>query len=156
MSFFKKLKEKISQKTEEVTVKFKEGLTKTRDAFVGKVEDLVRRYKKIDDDFFEELEEILISADVGVNTVLELVDDLRSEAKKQRIEEAIQLKPLISEKLEGLLNESVIADTSFPNAPGSRRTMLSMIVIAGSSPPVKIKSPTEISSVIRCWRTLSS
>jgi len=105
MSFFKKLKEKISQKTEAVTVKFKDGLTKTRDAVVGKVEDLVRRYKKIDDEFFEELEEILISADVGVNTVLELVDDLRTEAKKQRIEDAIELKPLISEKLVGLLKD---------------------------------------------------
>lgn len=105
MSFFKKLKEKISQKTEAVTVKFRDGLTKTRDAFVGKVEDLVKRYKKIDDEFFEELEEILISADVGVNTVLELVDDLRAEAKKQRIEDTIELKPLISEKLVGLLKD---------------------------------------------------
>ncbi len=106
MSFFKKLKEKISQKTEEVTVKFKEGLTKTRDAVVGKVEDLVRRYKKIDEEFFEELEEILISADVGVNTVMELVDDLRKEAKKQKIEDALALKPLISEKLVGLFKEN--------------------------------------------------
>ncbi|WP_134700346.1 signal recognition particle-docking protein FtsY [Ammoniphilus sp. YIM 78166] len=106
MSFFKKLKEKISQKTEEVTVKFKEGLTKTRDAVVGKVEDLVRRYKKIDEEFFEELEEILISADVGVNTVMELVDDLRKEAKKQKIEDALALKPLISEKLVGLFQEN--------------------------------------------------
>ncbi|RXT15084.1 signal recognition particle-docking protein FtsY [Ammoniphilus sp. CFH 90114] len=106
MNFFKKLKDTISQKTEEVTVKFKDGLTKTRDAVVGKVEDLVRRYKKIDEEFFEELEEILISADVGVNTVMELVDDLRKEVKKQRIEDAGQLKPLISEKLVGLFKEN--------------------------------------------------
>ncbi|RKD24174.1 signal recognition particle-docking protein FtsY [Ammoniphilus oxalaticus] len=103
MSFFQKLKEKISQKTEAVTGKFKDGLSKTRDAFVGKVEDLVKRYKKLDDDFFEELEEILISADVGVTTVLELVDELREEAKAQRITDAADLKPLISEKLVGLL-----------------------------------------------------
>ncbi|HJV44121.1 MAG TPA: signal recognition particle-docking protein FtsY [Bacillota bacterium] len=104
MSFFKKLKEKITQKTETVTSKFKEGLTKTRDALVGKVEELVLRYKKIDDEFFEELEEILISADVGVTTVVKLVDELRVEARKQKIEDAGQLRPLLSEKLVGLLN----------------------------------------------------
>jgi len=104
MSFFKKLKEKISQKTDAVTTKFKDGLTKTREVFVGKVDDLLHRYKKIDETFFEELEEILISADVGVNTVMELVDDLRTEVKKQKIEEPQQLKPLLSEKLVGLLH----------------------------------------------------
>jgi fused signal recognition particle receptor len=105
MSFFKKLKEKISQKTDQVTNKFKDGLTKTRDAVMGKVEDLVRRYKKLDESFFEELEEILISADVGVGTVMQLVDDLRTEAKKQKIEDTAQLKPLLSEKLVGLLKD---------------------------------------------------
>lgn len=105
MSFFKKLKEKISQKTDQVTNKFKDGLTKTRDAVMGKVEDLVRRYKKLDESFFEELEEILISADVGVGTVMQLVDDLRTEIKKQKIEDTAQLKPLLSEKLVGLLKD---------------------------------------------------
>jgi fused signal recognition particle receptor len=103
MNFFKKLKEKISQKTDQVTTKFKDGLTKTRDAVMGKVEDLVRRYKKLDESFFEELEEILISADVGVGTVMQLVDDLRTEVKKQKIEDTQQLKPILSEKLVGLL-----------------------------------------------------
>jgi len=102
MSFFKKLKEKISGQTEAITNKFKEGLMKTRGAF-EKVEDLVRRYKRIDDEFYEELEDILISADVGVNTVMELVDDLRNEARKQRIENAHELQPVLSEKLVGLL-----------------------------------------------------
>jgi fused signal recognition particle receptor len=104
MSFFKKLKEKISGQTEAITTKFKDGLTKTRSAF-EKVEDLVRRYKKIDEDFYEELEEILISADVGVNTVMELVDELRSEARKQKIENAVDLQPVLSEKLVGLLQD---------------------------------------------------
>jgi fused signal recognition particle receptor len=104
MSFFKKLKDKISGQTEAITTKFKEGLTKTRGAF-EKVEDLVRRYKRVDDEFFEELEEILIAADVGVNTVLELVDDLRTEARKQKIEDAADLQPLLSEKLVELLQD---------------------------------------------------
>ncbi|WP_020615320.1 signal recognition particle-docking protein FtsY [Paenibacillus daejeonensis] len=103
MSFFKRLKESISSKTEAVTTVFKEGLTKTRTAFVEKVEELITRRKKIDEEFFEELEEILIGADVGVNTVMELIDELRKEVKKRKIEDAAELQPVLSEKLVEML-----------------------------------------------------
>ncbi|NRF91155.1 signal recognition particle-docking protein FtsY [Paenibacillus frigoriresistens] len=103
MSFFKRLKESISNKAEAVTNKFKEGLTKTRDAFVDRVDDLFSRRKKIDEDFYEELEEILIGADVGVNTVLKLIDQLRAEVKKRKIEDPAELQPILSEKLIELL-----------------------------------------------------
>ncbi|TDF98256.1 signal recognition particle-docking protein FtsY [Paenibacillus piri] len=103
MSFFKRLKESISTKAEAVTNKFKEGLTKTRDVFVERVEDLFSRRKKIDEDFYEELEEILIGADVGVNTVLKLIDDLRAEVRKRKIEEPSDLQPILSEMLISLL-----------------------------------------------------
>ena len=84
MSFFKKLKDKFTKSTDSVTEKFKQGLTKTRDNFTNKVNDLVARYRKVDEDFFEELEEILIQADVGFNTVMELVEDLKMEVKKKK------------------------------------------------------------------------
>ncbi|NIK68797.1 signal recognition particle-docking protein FtsY [Paenibacillus sp. BK720] len=103
MSFFKKLKESIASKTEAVTTIFKEGLTKTRVALVEKVEELITRRKKIDEEFYEELEEILIGADVGVNTVMTLIDELRAEVKKRKIEQAAELQPILSEKLIGLL-----------------------------------------------------
>lgn len=103
MSFFKRLKEKISTRTEAVTTIFKDGLSKTRTAFVEKMEELITRRKKIDEAFYEELEEILIGADVGVSTVMELIDELRAEVKKQKIEEAAQLQPILSEKLVGML-----------------------------------------------------
>ncbi|GAB2701983.1 signal recognition particle-docking protein FtsY [Paenibacillus thermoaerophilus] len=106
MSFFKRLKEAISAKTEEVTAKFREGLAKTRDTFVGKVEDLFSRRKKIDEEFYEELEEILIGADVGVNTVMKLIDDLRAEVRKRKIEDPAELRPVLSEKLVELLRGS--------------------------------------------------
>ena len=82
MSFFKKLKEKITKQTEAVTEKFKDGLSKTRDNFSGKVNDLVARYRKVDEDFFEELEEILIQADVGLHTVMKLIEELKMEVKR--------------------------------------------------------------------------
>ncbi|WP_211184562.1 signal recognition particle-docking protein FtsY [Paenibacillus lemnae] len=103
MSFFKRLKDSISTKTESVTKQFRDGLEKTRKGLVEKVSDLVIRRKKIDEEFYEELEEILIGADVGVNTVMDLMDDLRSEVKKRRIENAADLQPVLSEKLMGLL-----------------------------------------------------
>ncbi|EJW14492.1 signal recognition particle-docking protein FtsY [Paenibacillus alvei] len=103
MSFFKKLKDSIAAKTESVTNIFKEGLEKTRKGLVEKVTELITRRKKIDEAFYEELEEILIGADVGVTTVMNLIDDLRDEVKKRKIEDAADLQPVLSEKLIGLL-----------------------------------------------------
>lgn len=103
MSFFKRLKETIASKTEAVTNIFKDGLAKTRTAIVEKVEELITRRKKIDEAFFEELEEILIGADVGVNTVMQLIDDLRAEVKARKIEDASDLQPVLSEKLVEIL-----------------------------------------------------
>ncbi len=99
MSFFKKLKDKITKQTETVSEKFKDGLTKTRDNFSGKVNDLVARYRKVDEDFFEELEEILIGADVGFETVMELIDELKMEVKRRNIQDPREVQAVISEKL---------------------------------------------------------
>ncbi|MED4161564.1 signal recognition particle-docking protein FtsY [Halalkalibacterium halodurans] len=105
MSFFKKLKEKISTQTTEVTEKFKAGLEKTRDSFAGKMNDLVYKYRSVDEDFFEELEEILIGADVGVTTVMDLVEELKDEVRRQNIKDSKDIQPIISEKLAELLEK---------------------------------------------------
>lgn len=99
MGFFDKLKEKLTKQTESVTEKFKDGLTKTRQNFSGRMNDLVARYRKVDEEFFEELEEVLIQADVGFDTVLELVDELKMEVKRRNIKETAQVKEIILEKL---------------------------------------------------------
>ncbi|ARK31030.1 signal recognition particle-docking protein FtsY [Halalkalibacter krulwichiae] len=105
MSFFKKLKEKITNQTTDVTDKFKTGLEKTRDSFVGKMNELVYKYRKVDEDFFEELEELLISSDVGVTTVMELIDDLKDEVRLRNIKDTKEIQPVISEKLAELLEK---------------------------------------------------
>ncbi|ASJ54474.1 signal recognition particle-docking protein FtsY [Brevibacillus formosus] len=130
MSFFKRLRDAIVQKSEEVTQKFTDGLAKTRNLLVEKVEDLVRRYKKIDDDFFDELEEILITSDVGVNTVMELIDDLRTEVRKQKIENAIDLQPILSEKLVALLKNDDAADTTL-NVEDGRLNVILFVGVNG-------------------------
>lgn len=101
MSFLEKFKKRFKQEeeAEQVSEKYKEGMKKTRGAFSGKINDLLARYRKVDEDFFEELEEVLISADVGVTTVMDLIDELEMEVKRQNIKDPAKLKDVISEKL---------------------------------------------------------
>lgn len=120
MSFFKKLKEKFVgsknqdqtseqheqkeeqiQKEKQISIgeKFRQGLAKTRDSFTNRVNDLVARYRKVDEEFFEELEEILIQADVGFETVMELIDELKMEVKRRNISDTKEIQAVISEKL---------------------------------------------------------
>ena len=82
-----------------ITSKFKEGLAKTRNTFTSKVNDLVARYRKVDEDFFEELEEVLLQADVGFETVMELMDKLRFEVQLKNIKDTEGIQAIISEKL---------------------------------------------------------
>ncbi|MDW0115761.1 signal recognition particle-docking protein FtsY [Sporosarcina thermotolerans] len=112
MSFFKKLKEKITGTNEAVTEKFKDGLTKTRDSFTSKVNDLVARFREVDEDFFEELEELLLQADVGVETVMELVDQLRWEVKRKNIKNTDGIQSVISEKLVEIYKAGEELDTN--------------------------------------------
>ncbi len=101
MSFFKKLKDKFTNNVEEEqsTEKYREGLSKTRTGFTSKINDLVARYRKVDEDFFEELEEVLLQADVGFETVMELMDELRFEVQRKNVKDTSNVQSVISEKL---------------------------------------------------------
>lgn len=85
--------------SEQLGAKFKQGLEKSRENFQNKLNDLLAVYRKVDEDFFEALEEMLIQADVGFNTVMELVDELRMEAKRRNITETEELREVIVEKI---------------------------------------------------------
>jgi len=84
--------------------KLKQGLHKTRQGFIGKIEQLITG-RKIDDELFEELEELLITSDVGVRTAMDLVDELREDARQQRLVSGEELRGLLQEKLRLLLGE---------------------------------------------------
>lgn len=100
MSFMKKLRDKFKSKDqEEVSEKYKAGMEKSRQSFSGKINNLIARYRKVDEDFFEELEEALITADVGVMTVMDLIDELKTEVKRRNIKDTSDLKDVITEKL---------------------------------------------------------
>ncbi|MGL4523673.1 MAG: signal recognition particle-docking protein FtsY [Bacilli bacterium] len=112
MSFFQKLKDSFSKSTQAVTDTFVKGLEKTRQSFTEGVNDLFARYRKVDEDFFEELEELLIGADVGVMTVMDLIDELKMEAKRKNITETKELKQVLVDKMIGLYNENGVNDAS--------------------------------------------
>ncbi|HZK86150.1 MAG TPA: signal recognition particle-docking protein FtsY [Desulfosporosinus sp.] len=85
--------------------KLKEGLTKTRENFAGKIEEVFTGRKKIDEELYEELEEVLIRSDVGVNTSLQLVERLRKEVKQRKISEPSELALVLQELIAELLGE---------------------------------------------------
>jgi len=85
--------------------KLKESLTKTRKNFVEKVEAIVTGRKIIDESLYEELEETLIQADVGIDTALELVENLRAEVKKRKIGDPVELPAVLKELIQSALGE---------------------------------------------------
>lgn len=128
MSFIKKLKDRFKQKDQEqVSEKYKSGMQKTRQSFSGKINDLIARYRKVDEDFFEELEEVLITADVGVMTVMDLIDELRMEVKRRNIKDTKEMRDVISEKLV----EIYYGDDEESEALNIQKDELTVILVVG-------------------------
>lgn len=84
--------------------KIKEGLTKTRDSFIGSVNSMIGSFTKIDEDFIEELEEILIMSDIGVHTAEQVCDRLRKRIKEERVTDPELVKGLLKEILSDMLD----------------------------------------------------
>jgi len=84
--------------------RLKEGLTQTRKGLVERVTELITGYKKINEEFFENLEEILIQGDVGVNTSVKLVERIRLRAKEEKIEDTTQVNQILQEEIEAILS----------------------------------------------------
>ena len=101
MGFFDKIKNvfKNDKKKQEEVKNYDEGLQKTRREFVSKLSNLSIKYKNISEDYFEELENILIMADIGVNTVMNFVDRLKDRVKKEKITDSSILKEIIVDEL---------------------------------------------------------
>lgn len=103
MGLFSKIKNLFKGKTdneekEEVT-KYETALEKTRTEFVSKLSLLGVKYTKINDSFYDELEEILVTADIGVNTVMDFIDKLKKRVREEKIEDFAYLKEVIVDEL---------------------------------------------------------
>lgn len=98
MGLFNKFKNLFSKNLEEVEA-FDKGLEKTRKEFVNKIGLLNSKYKKVSNEYFDELEEILIMADIGVNTVMEFIDRLKKRVKHENITDSEDLKEVIIDEM---------------------------------------------------------
>ena len=85
--------------------KLKQGLIKTKNAIVGKIDGLFKKFAKVDEELFDELEELLISADIGVNTTEEILDELRDTVKENRIKEPDEVKSELFGILKRMIGE---------------------------------------------------
>lgn len=109
MGLFDKFKNLFNTKTKDETkeikeekedlVSYEEGLEKTRNVFVNKLNLLNSKHKKVSEEYFEELEEILIMADIGVNTVMTFIDKLKSRVKHENIVDSKDLLEIIVDEM---------------------------------------------------------
>ena len=104
-------KENAQESTKESVKVYEKGLTKSREGFVSKLINLTNRHKKVDDEYFDELEEILIMADIGIDTVMSFMDRLRKRVRKENIEDLEYLKEVIVDELFIIyVNDEVIVN----------------------------------------------
>lgn len=96
--------------------RLKESLTKTRQGLVEKIDNLVHRRKAIDEELYEELEEVLVQADVGINTAMDLVERVRRTVRERRVDDAGELKPILKEHIKEMLGEDT-APLNFSSEP---------------------------------------
>ncbi len=107
--------------------KLKESLSKTRKNFVEKIDTIITGRKVIDESLYEELEEVLIQGDVGIDAALELVEKLREEVKKRRVDEPGELRRLLQEQIRQILGE----DTAGLRVDEARPAVIMVVGVNG-------------------------
>ncbi|GFN23965.1 signal recognition particle-docking protein FtsY [Thermanaeromonas sp. C210] len=108
--------------------KLKQSLAKTRENLAGRLENLFTGKKGLDEEFFEELEEILLTADVGVTTTLELVEGLRQRARKENISDPSALGSILQEDVVRLMENEAAGLQLAPSPP----TVILMVGVNGT------------------------
>lgn len=101
-----KQQENSGSGTESMFQRLSSRLNKTKESLVYRIDSLFLGKKEIDADLFDELEEILITADIGINTAMELLDDARKRVKRDALSSPIELKAVLKEKLRSFITDS--------------------------------------------------
>jgi len=99
----------IEDKEEKTTFfeKVRNGLTKTRKNISSKIDDVIISHRKVDEELFDELEEILITADVGIESSVKIIENLKIKVKKDKISDSKEIKELLKEEVKTLMLNSV-------------------------------------------------
>ena len=99
MGLIKFLKEKFGKKKDATTDKYEQGMEKSRKSFSSKLNNLSHKYKKVNQEYFEEVEEILIEADVGINLTLKVIESVLEKSKKERISDPDEINEVLMDEL---------------------------------------------------------
>lgn len=118
--------EEEPQKKVNLFERLKQGLTKAKQGITDKIDDVLKSYTKVDEELLEELEEILITADVGVNTTMDIIDKLRDKIKDNKITEPVGVK----EELKNIIEEILTNENSTLNVEKSP-TIILMVGVNG-------------------------
>ena len=100
--------------------KLKEGLSKTRDGLTDKINEALKLAVTIDEDLYEELEEILITSDIGMDTTVEIIDRLREKIRKEKINDTEMVIPTLKE----VIKEMLLEGTNDKNNPEGKKVLL--------------------------------
>ena len=84
--------------------KLKQGMNKTKNAFDEKINNVFKSFRKVDEDFLDELEEILIMSDIGVDTSVEIINNLRNRIKKEKLQDEEDVKKALREEMQNILD----------------------------------------------------
>lgn len=116
MGLFKFLKEKVKKNKTQDSQNFVKGMEKSRANFANKLDTIAKKSKKVNQEYFDELEEILIEADVGVSLTMKVVEEVLNESLEKKITDAEEINELVIDKLfEGYMNkgEELVCDVKF-------------------------------------------
>ena len=135
MGFFDKIRRAFTgeEKTEEVEVqeKYDKGLEKTRKTFGERMNELFANFRTVDEDFFEELEETLIGADVGFETAIRITEALRQEVKLRNAKKSAEVQNAIIEKLVDLYEAEGINEVNELNIQEDGLTVILFVGVNG-------------------------
>ncbi|EGO9010898.1 TPA: signal recognition particle-docking protein FtsY [Enterococcus faecalis] len=118
-------------KEEQVQEKYEKGLEKTRKTFGQRLNELFANFRRVDEDFFEELEETLIGADVGFDTSLKITEALRQEVKLRNVKKPAQVQNTIIEKMVDLYEEAGINENNAINLQPNGLTVILFVGVNG-------------------------
>lgn len=98
-------REKPAAKKEGLFARLKRGLTKAKQGITDRIDEVLKSYTSVDDELFEDLEEVLITADVGVNTTMQIIDDLNDRVRSKKITDPMAVREELKEIVEEILSK---------------------------------------------------
>ena len=131
MGFFSQIKEKFVGKSAKQNEKYVAGLDRSNSTFSDRINELAARFREINDEYFEELENILIMSDVGVSMVMKIVEEIKNEVRLQNITDPKEINEIIVDKMFVIYaNDSVM--TTKINYAEEGLTVILMVGVNGA------------------------